>query len=312
MRQEAICITGASGLVGSRLAQRLHESGRKLIVVGRSPERLDRQFPFAQRCLDWNGLATLPASELSAIVNLAGASVMAKTWSPAYKQEMTASRIDATARCAELCISAPHVDLLNASAISAYGFYVEDGHAFSEDDVSRRSGRVTFLQTLIDAWEEATEPAHAAGARVVLLRLGVVLTPRDSVLPMLAKSFRYFIGGPIGTGRQVISWISVEDLVSALVFLLDNRDIVGPVNLVAPGAVRNEEFSQALGQALGRPSVVRTPGLVIKALMGQMGDELVLHGQRVSPQKLLDAGFVFEHADISDYLRAVYGGHLRE
>lgn len=306
MKRETICITGASGLVGSRLARRLHDSGRELIIVGRSRERLAGQFPFVGTCLDWEGLPAHPMDDVSAIINLAGASVMAERWTPAYKAQMMASRIDATKACVELCKTAPHVDLLNASAISAYGFYLEDRDAFTEDDVERRFGRETFLQELIDAWEEATGPASAAGARVVHLRLGVVFTPDDAVLRLFARLFGLFMGGPVGTGRQVMSWISVEDLVSAIVFLLDHREITGPVNMVSPGACQNRAFAQAMGGALGRPSSLRTPGFVIKALMGQMGDELVLHGQRVTPRRLLDAGFAFEHPDISDYLKKMY------
>lgn len=306
MKRETICITGASGLVGSRLARRLHEKGKNLLIVGRSRERLTRQFPFAGKCLDWEGLANQPMDDVSAIVNLAGASVMAEKWTPAYKAKMMASRINATKACVELCKADPELDLLNASAISAYGFYLEDGHAFTEDDVARRFGKETFLQNLIDAWEDATGPAIAAGARVVPLRLGVVFTPDDAVLRLFARLFGLFMGGPVGTGRQVMSWISVEDLVSALIFLLEHRDITGPVNLVSPGACQNREFARAMGRALGRPSVVRTPGFLIKTLMGQMGDELVLHGQRVTPKKLQDAGFVFEHPEISGYLRKTY------
>ncbi|MEM8812414.1 MAG: TIGR01777 family oxidoreductase [Pseudomonadota bacterium] len=306
MKRDTICITGASGLVGSRIARRLHEIGSRVIVVGRSPDRLPKRFTFAEACLGWEDLATHPMAEVSAIINLAGASVMAERWTPAYKAKMMSSRIDATRSCVEICKSAPHVDLLNASAISAYGFYVEDGHAFGENDVGRRFGRETFLQELIDAWEQATEPAKDAGARVLLLRLGVVFTPDDAVLKLFSRLFRLFVGGPVGTGRQVMSWISVEDLVSALIFLLERRDIAGPVNLVSPGACRNAAFALAMGSALGRPSLVRTPSFVIKALMGQMGDELVLHGQRVAPGKLLEAGFAFDHADIADYLKDVY------
>lgn len=306
MNRNTVCITGGSGLVGSRLARRLHDDGKDLIIVGRSRERLVAQFPYADRCLDWDGFAKHPMDDVSAIINLAGASVMGKKWTPAYKAQMMSSRIDATTACVELCKSAPHVDLLNASAISAYGFYVTDGAAFSEYDTYRRFGRETFLQKLIDAWENATGPASEAGARVVLLRLGVVFTPDDAVLALFSKLFGAFLGGPAGTGRQVMSWISVEDLVSALAFLLNHRDIAGPVNLVSPGACQNREFARAMGRALGRPSIVRSPSFLIRALMGQMGDELVLHGQRVVPKRLQDAGFAFQYPEISTYLDDVY------
>lgn len=311
MRQGAICVTGASGLVGTRLVNELERNGQRLVVVGRSPTTLIRRFPAAEACLGWEDLPAYPMDDVSAIINLAGASVMGAKWTRGYKAEMISSRIDATKVCVELCRSAPHVDLLNASAISAYGFYTNDCYEFSEDDADKRSGRATFLQTLIDAWEQATEPARDTGVRIVLLRLGVVFTPEEAVLPVMAKSFRSFMGGPIGTGEQVMSWISVEDLISALIFLLNHRDIDGPVNLVSPGACQNAEFARALGRALRRPSFIRTPGFVIKAIMGQMGDELVLHGQRVTPKKLEDAGFTFRHSDVYEYLREAYSKHRR-
>ncbi|KPQ32259.1 MAG: putative nucleoside-diphosphate sugar epimerase [Phormidesmis priestleyi Ana] len=292
-------------MVGTRLVQRLHEKSCSLVLVGRTPQRLQQKFPFAADCCSWEEFSAYSAEELSVIINMSGANVSDQPWSDAYKQVMTDSRLDTTHICVEACKQNPQIRLINASAVSAYGFYDHDHEAFSEADTDRRTG-TCFLQELIDQWEQATEPAVEAGNRVALLRIGVVFDRNEGALPTMATPFPYFLGGKSGTGKQIMSWVSLRDLVAAIEFIFDRPDLNGPINIVSPGVCSNRVFAQSLGKALGRPSFVPAPAFLIKALMGQLGQELVLTGQRVSPSKLLEAGFIFQDQDIEQCLREIY------
>jgi uncharacterized protein (TIGR01777 family) len=303
MKKVAIC--GASGMVGTRLVQRLHEKSWPLVLVGRTPQRLKQKFPFAADYCSWEEFSAYPAEDLGVVINISGAGVSDQPWSDAYKQVMTDSRLNTTNTCVEVCKQNPEIRLINASAVSAYGFYGDDHEAFSEADTDRRTG-TCFLQELIDQWEQATEPAVKAGNRVALLRIGVVFDRNEGGLPAMATPFHYFLGGKSGTGKQIMSWVSLRDLVAAIEFIFDHPHLNGPINIVSPGACSNRVFAQSLGKALGRPSFVPAPAFLIKALMGQLGQELVLTGQRVSPRKLLEAGFVFQDQDIEQCLREIY------
>lgn len=292
-------------MVGSSLVQLLHKKNCPLVIVGRNPKPLQQEFPFAVAYYSWEEFSASPAEEIEVIVNLSGAGVTDKSWSDAYKQIMIDSRLNTTKICVEICKQNPEIHLINASAVSAYGFYDDDHEAFSETDTDRRTG-TCFLQELIDQWEQATVPAVESGNPVTLLRIGTVFDRNGGGLPILATPFRYFLGGRFGKGNQIISWVSLRDLVAAIEFLLDHPDLNGPINLVSPGACSNRIAARSLGKALNRPSFTPTPAFLIRAMMGQMGEELALKGQRVSPSKLLEAGFVFQDQDIEQCLREIY------
>jgi uncharacterized protein (TIGR01777 family) len=301
MPKETIAIIGATGLVGRTLYDIVDKNRYEIAVVGRSVEKLRAIFPGATKHMDWDGFKHSDAKDYSVIINLAGSGVSDKKWTDAYKQVMGDSRIGATEICVDLCAKNPNIHLISASAVSAYGFYTEPFIRFAEDDTNARKG-TSFLQSLIDIWEGTALQAEATGNSVVLLRTGVVFDATEGPLPQMMKPFKMFIGGKIGTGRQMMSWISVEDEARAINFLLDNRHITGPVNCTSPGACTNAEFAKALGKALGKPSFFATPAFAIRAAMGQMGDELIVKGQHVFPKKLLDAGFEFKHQTIKAYL----------
>lgn len=296
-----LVIVGATGLVGSRLYRLLDPARFSITVVGRAADKLKRAFPDAAAHLSWDDFRQCSADMIDAIVNLAGSNVSDHRWDEAYKQVMISSRIEATQMCVRKCAANSAIHLINASAVSAYGFYTEKGLRFTETDRDRRNGPA-FLQDLIDQWEAAALKAETLGNPVTLLRTGVVFDVEDGALPALIKPFRMFFGGPIGTGRQMLSWISTDDAARAIAFLLDHRDITGPVNLTAPGAVSNRSFAKALGKAMHRPSLVTTPAFAIRAMMGQMGDELIIKGQHVFPEKLLSAGFEFDHPTLERFL----------
>lgn len=302
--KKRIAVVGASGFMGRKIVSMLDRTRYDLVVVGRSIRKLETIFPDAEH-LDWDGFRLLDPGSIHAVINLAGANVAEERWTEQYKQLMEDSRISSTEMCSEFCARNPSVHLINASAVSAYGFYTGPFRSFTEKDADEREGD-SYLQGLIDSWEQATLEAQHAGNPVTMLRTGVILDPAEAVLEQLAKPFKFFVGGKIGTGNQVMSWISIEDSARAVLFLLEHPEIQGPVNLTSPGSCTNKEFAKALGAALGRPSVVPMPGFAMKAIMGQAGDELVLKGQRVLPVKLESAGFVFKDTSIETYLKKSY------
>lgn len=300
----SLVIVGATGLVGSELMRILDPDAYKVTVVGRSVEKLKSAFPYAAGHLSWKDFEESDLEKCDAIVNLAGSNVSEQRWNKAYKRIMVESRIGATRMCVKKCSEGKAVHLINASAVSAYGFYTEAGPRFTEHDRDKRSGSA-FLQDMIDEWEATALEAQRFGSAVTLLRTGVVFDLQDGALPALMKPFRMYVGGPIGTGRQVVSWISTRDAARAIAFLLERRDVIGPVNLTSPGAVSNRDLAKALGIALARPSVFPTPAFGIRATMGQMGDELIVKGQHVYPAKLLKAGFAFDHPTLEAYFSDV-------
>lgn len=302
-----VVICGATGMVGKKLVADISQQGFELVLVGRNVEKLRRTFTLNAEYLSWESFRDFDAEQIQTIINLSGAGVSEQKWTPEYQKVMVNSRIQSTKNCVEVCKKNRNIRLINASAVSAYGFYTHDHSAFSEDDINKREG-ASFLQSLIDDWEAAAcEALHLHNA-IVLLRIGVVLDKSGGGLPEMAKPFRVYLGGRVGTGEQVMSWISLRDLVSAISFISTRKDLNGPVNLVSPGACRQKSFAKALGKALHKPSFLAMPSFMIKASMGQMGEELVLNGQRVLPVKLQKAGFEFKDTDIETFLTEHYEG----
>lgn len=297
---KSVAIIGATGLIGSELYRILEQSHFRVSVVGRSLEKLKTQFPKADRHMTWQDFENSDARDYAAIVNLAGASASAQKWTDDYKKIMMDSRIESTRLSVKKCRENPQIHLINASAISAYGLYTEPYIRFTEQNQDQRKGD-SFLQEISDRWEATALKASANGNPVTLLRSGVVFDDSEGALPEMMKPFKMFVGGKIGTGEQMISWISLEDEARIIAFLLERPDITGPVNCTAPDACSNAEFATALGKAMGKPSFFATPAFVLRAVMGQMAEELVLNGQNVYPQRLLEAGFQFRHQTLRDY-----------
>ncbi len=296
-----VVVCGGSGMVGRKLIGILEKTAHRYAVVGRDPSLLRGEFPRAERCESWDQFSKGEADDIATIVNLAGAGVTDKRWSPAYKKTMKDSRLRSTAACADVCVANPKIHLLSASSIHAYGIYPDDHPPFTEADRDRRTGEC-FLQKLIDDWEEATRPASNAGSPVTLLRIGVVLSLEGGALPALATPFKFFMGGRAGIGKQIMPWISLRDLASVIAFLINRPQLVGPVNVVAPNPCTNAEFAQALGRAMHRPVWLPLPATAARLIIGEAANELVLTGQRVLPAKLLEAGFEFSDREISECL----------
>lgn len=297
---DRVLLLGGSGLIGRRLAPALVAAGYEVVILTRDPRRVGA-LPMGVRAVGWDGCTAAgwerEADGARAIVNLAGENVAEGRWSAARKAALLASRLRATAAVVAALAGAerrPEV-LLQGSAI---GFYGSRGN--EEIDESAPAGD-DFLAGLTREWEAASEAAEGLGVRRVLLRTGVVLDPAGGALPKMMLPFRFFAGGPLGSGRQVLPWIHHRDQTSAIHFLLEHRAARGPFNLTAPNPVPQAEFARALGRELHRPALLPTPAFVLQLAVGQMA-EVLLAGQRAVPRRLLELGFSFDHPELGGAL----------
>jgi len=290
---QRVAITGASGLIGSALSAFLSARGDVVVHLVRREPRTGSEVGWdpASRRLDPGDL-----SGLTAVVHLAGAGVGAHRWTPAYKQEILASRVNGTATIATaLAELGEPIALVSGSAIGAYGDRGEE--ILTEESLSGQG----FLADVVRAWEAATTPAKDAGLRVVHARTGLVLTPDGGAMERVLPLARFGLAGPLGTGRQYWSWITLHDELRALAHLID-EDLVGPVNLVSSQPLRQGEVMKALGAQLGRPAVLPAPALALKLALGEFAGD-VLASQRVLPNVLTASGFVFDHDTIDSAMR---------
>jgi uncharacterized protein (TIGR01777 family) len=237
---------------------------------------------------------------VDAVVHLAGENVSRKRWTSEFKETIRSSRVDGTRGLAGAlaALSSPPVVMVAASAV---GYYGDRSDETLTEDSAPGSG---FLPDVCSAWEAATSAAAEAGIRVVNLRLGVVLSADGGALSTMLRPFRLGLGGPMGSGRQYLSWIHIDDLTRVIKHTIE-RDLTGPVNATSPHPVPNAEFAMALGSALRRPAFMRMPTAAVKAAFGQMGEDLLLASARVQPAKLQQAGFEFEYPEIAGALQSL-------
>jgi uncharacterized protein (TIGR01777 family) len=291
--QQRVGISGASGLIGSALSAFLRARGDEVVhLVRRQPStELEIGWDPASRTLDPSDL-----SGLTAVVHLAGAGVGAHRWTAAYKHEILSSRVDGTATIATaLADLGEPVALVSGSAI---GFYGDRGERTLTEDSESGEG---FLAEVVRAWEGATKPAEDAGLRVVHARTGLVLTPNGGAMERVLPLARLGLAGPLGSGRQYWSWITLHDEVRALAHLID-QDLAGPVNLVSTQPIRQSEVMKALGAVLGRPALLPAPSLALKIFLGEFAGD-VLSSDRILPSVLTASGFVFDHDTIESAMR---------
>ncbi len=295
-----IAVTGSSGLIGTALVASLRADGHEVIKLVRRAPRAADELRWDPRAAD-AGLATAGLDGLDACVHLAGAGVADRRWTARYKAEIRASRVLGTRALAGALarLSPPPATLLAASAI---GWYGDTGGR--EVDESAPAGQ-PFLARLVRDWEAAASPAADAGIRVVHLRSGLVLTPRGGVLARMLPLARLGLLPRFASGRQVMSWIALSDEIGAIRFLLDRKDISGPVNLTAPEAATDAEFTAALTAAVGRRDRpwLRVPAPALRVGLGEASVEL-LTSARVVPRRLQEAGYEFGHPALSGALAA--------
>lgn len=288
-RPRRVLISGASGLIGSALAGHLSQLGDEVRQLVRRPARTSAEIPWdpTTRHLD---VAALDG--VDAVVNLSGAGVGDKRWTPSYKQTILTSRTDCTTALAEaIARSGRPVRFVSGSAV---GYYGDRGDEVLTEDSAPGDG---FLAEVVRAWESSTHAAEDAGSPVVHARTGLVLAPSGGALAPLVQLAKLGIAGPFGRGRMWWPWISLLDEVAALTFLIDHEEVTGPVNLVAPAADRQKDVIASLASRMGRPSLVPAPPAAMRLVVGQFADE-ILASQRVVPTRLRAAGFEHTHATL--------------
>ncbi|WNG91073.1 TIGR01777 family oxidoreductase [Mycobacterium sp. ITM-2016-00318] len=288
-----VAIAGSSGLIGSALVYGLRATDHRVMrIVRRAPSNSDEVF--------WNpDTGEFDADALrgvDAAVNMCGVSVGAKRWSGAFKQSLRDSRIDPTEVLSEAVARAGVGVLVNASAV---GYYGDTGNRIADETAPQGRG---FLAQLCRDWEAATAPAQQAGVRVVLTRTGLVLSPHGGMLSRLRPLFSLGLGARLGSGRQYMPWISLEDQVRAMLFAIFHDDVSGPVNFTGPAPVTNSEFTKAMGRVLNRPTPMMLPGFALKTLLGEFAEEGLLGGQRAIPAVLERAGYEFRHNTVGEAL----------
>ena len=290
-----ILVAGASGLVGSALIPVLESEGTEIT-------RLVRSSPKANE-IEWHpNQGQIDAARLEgfdAIINLAGENIAEGRWTDEKKRKIRDSRVNGTHLLSEAIAklaTKPRAFL----CASATGFYGDRGDEIL-DETSESGGG--FLGTVCREWEDATEPATKAGVRVVNLRFGPILAREGGMLGKMLTPFKMGMGGKVGSGKQYISWVAIDDVVGAIKLALVDESIHGPLNVVSPNPVTNEEFTRTLGEVLSRPTVMSIPAFAARLAFGEMANEMLLVSQRVAPKKLNETGYQFKHPELEGALR---------
>ena len=291
-----VLLSGSGGLIGSALAERLSADGHRvarLVRPGREPRGDDVTWDPSAGHID---TAALPACD--AVVHLAGESIAGR-WGRKKKARIRESRIRGTRLLCEALAGLATRPKVLASA-SAVGFYGSRGEKIVTEDDPPGEG---FLASVCSEWEAATAAACEAGIRVVHLRTAMVLAAAGGALKKMLTPFRLGLGGRLGSGRQYWSWISLDDTVAAILHVLRDESLCGPVNLASPHAVTNRRFTRALGRVLGRPTLFPMPSFAARLAFGEMAEEVLLSSTRVEPRRLLQSGFEFRHPELEPALR---------
>ena len=290
-----ILITGGTGFVGSSLTNFLLGKGYRITIL---THKKNITIGGVKAISNINEIKS--NEKIDGIINLAGAAI-SKNWSDNYKQELITSRVNTTKEVILLIKrleKKPDI-LISASAIGYYGS--QDDNIIDEKSQSHNE----FTSQLCHKWESEALKAEDIGVRVCITRLGVVLGPNGGALKQMLPTFKMGIGGKIGSGKQYFSWVHIDDVILAFSFLIENKKQSGIYNLTAPNPITNAHFTKALGKQLKRPTIFSVPSFVIKILFGEMGETLLLKGQRVLPKQLQQAGFIFKYPKIDEALENI-------
>ncbi|HEY7867149.1 MAG TPA: TIGR01777 family oxidoreductase [Psychromonas sp.] len=291
MNKGKVLLTGSSGLVGTALITLLKSQGYQVGRLLRSEQAGEPYWNIEQHYL-----ALKDFENPDVIIHLAGENIGNGRWTDDKKKKLRASRILSTQLLIDhfkKVLPAPKLFV----CASAIGFY---GNRGDEKLDENSAAGADFVSQLALDWEESSQAIKEAGTRLVNLRTGIVISEKGGALAKMLPAFKLGLGGKIGSGQQIMSWIDINDMIRAILFVIENESIQGPVNLVSPNPVTNQEFSQLLAKQLGRPCLFPLPELLVKLLFAQMGKELLLSSTRVYPKKLLDAGFVFKYDKLEE------------
>lgn len=300
MHKKSILITGGSGFIGSRLIPVLLDQGCDVTVLTRNPEKT--ALHFKQPVSTIKQLDRLNGTDVfDIVINLAGQGITDKRWRQGIKKQLRESRIITTQKLIRYLQAAKKKPELLISG-SAIGYYGNQGEKLVDESMS---GDSSFSSKLCYDWEHEAQQADVLGIRTCYLRTGIVLGKNGGALSKMLPAFKLGLGGPMGNGRQWMSWIHIDDLIGIILYVINNKGIKGAVNGTAPNPVTNKIFSSTLARVLKRPALLPMPAFVLKLMLGEMAEELLLSGQRVMPKKILDAGYHFQYADLDNALSEV-------
>ncbi len=300
-----IIITGATGLIGRNIFRKLIEKNFDLIIFTTDTKKSKEMFPEAIEYVKWNMSLTDDWSKnlnnIHAVIHLSGAPISGKRWSSKYKERILSSRIFTTRQLVtafKQCKEKPKVFISS----SAVGYY---GSSLNNEFIESSPAGKGFLADVCKQWEDETAKAEILGIRRVNIRTGIVLAKDGGALPKMIFPYKLFLGGPIGTGRQWMSWIHIADLVNIFVEAIENENLSGAVNATAPNPVTMNKFAKTLGSILNKPKFFKVPSFVMKALLGEAAS-IILEGQKVLPKKLLDGNFNFQFSDVECSLKDIF------
>ena len=299
-----IILGGGTGFIGKALLKSLIEAGHDVVLLTRDPEKAKQRIGNTVTMSQWDGKSVGPCKEhldgADAVINLAGEPVIGKRWSHTQKMRILNSRVDATKALTSVMgqVKKKPSVFINASAVGYYG-HVENGDV--PESHPKGSG---FLGDLSEQWESEARVAEQWGIRVVLLRTGIVLEKDGGALYKMVPPFRFFAGGPLGSGRQWFPWVHRDDVIGIILFALENPDLKGPINTTAPNPVTMNVFCKTLGKVLGRPSWAPVPAQMLRFLLGESA-EVLLTGQRAVPKKLEALGYPFRYPTLDAALTAI-------
>ena len=298
-----IVVCGATGFVGRNLIPALLNEQHQILVVGRDTSKTQQIFEKSVSYSNWEQLDQISPDEFDVIINLSGENIADKRWTSSQKEKIKSSRVNTTQKIISWCLKSSNKKqhIYNASAIGIYGLQTNQTTLparLTESSQIPFGNPSDFLSDVGQAWENAAQPAIEAGLPVTFMRFGVILKRNEGMLKKLEMPFSLGLGCILGQGNQAFTWIDIDDLIRAIIFLLNHPDIRGPINLCSPDCVSQKDFAKTLARVLHRPLFLKLPAPIIKILFGQMGVELLLGGQNVYPERLQQLGFQFLYPDL--------------
>jgi hypothetical protein len=298
-----IILTGATGVIGKNIAGKLTQRGDEITIFTRSVEKAKKIIPDAAEYIVWNPEQDVWKPKLEgkdAVIHLAGENLMAKRWSQSHKNNIYYSRINTTrilVEAIERTIEKPKI-FISASAI---GYYGNSEEPVTENSISGKD----FLANVVKDWENESKKIYRIGIRRVNIRTGIVLDKNEGALGRMITPYKFFVGGPLGSGKQWFPWIHIEDLTGIYLFALDNENVHGILNAVSPNPLRMNEFCKTLGTVLNRPSLFKVPAFLLKIIFGE-GAEVLLNGAKVIPERTVKLGYVFNFERAEEALKNLF------
>ncbi len=300
MDKKRLLITGGSGFIGSRLVPVLLAQGYEVLVLTRNPKKTAEHFNHTVTTIkQFDELSD--ADGFDVVINLAGQGITDKRWTPRIKKQLRNSRIITTQNLIgylQVANKKPEC-LISGSAI---GYYGDQGDKLVDEEMS---GDNSFSSELCSDWELEAQQAEALGIRTCCLRTAIVLGKNGGALAKMLPAFKLGLGGAMGNGKQWMSWVHIDDLIGIILYAINHKDVKGAINGAAPNPVSNKTFSSTLARVLKRPAFLPMPAFVLKLMLGEMAEELLLSGQRVKPKKMLAAGYEFQYAELENALREI-------